>query len=116
MSSNITTREYKDESAGDAFTALLLSLLAIVPLALWGGFVLKTVWNWFIPEIFASAPHLNMAQAIGLSLVVSWFTARRQTSYSESEGSLEGFFKDLLFVLFYGCIVLLMGLIVHSFM
>ena len=116
MSSNITAREYKDESASDAFTALLLSLLAIVPLTLWGGFVLKTIWNWFIPEIFVSAPHLNMPQAIGLSLVASWFTVRRLTSYSEREGSLEGFFKDVFFVLFYGATILLMGYIVHGFM
>lgn len=48
--------------------SVVLVLLFEVPLAILYGFVLKTLWNWFVPLVFPAAPHLGIGVAIGLGL------------------------------------------------
>ena len=116
MSINIITREEKSDSVGESLAAFFLYIVAIVPLTLWGGFVLKTLWNWFIAETFAGAPHLSIAPAIGVMLVANFIYTRLHNSYDKDESPLEAFFSDLFFALIYGGTILLMGSIVHSYM
>jgi hypothetical protein len=51
------TLRAKSEGVG-----LSLALIAIfeAPLLILYGFVLKTLWNWFVPLAFPAAPHLRM--------------------------------------------------------
>lgn len=55
----------------------------------WTGSVL---WNWFIPNIFTSAPTLRVGEAIGLTLVISTFVEMPDTDDDD----------DPLFNLIYG--------------
>lgn len=49
----------------------ILFFVAIVFLALvYFGWAFTTLWNWFIPDIFAELPSLTILQGISISLVV----------------------------------------------
>lgn len=48
----------------------LIVLGLLVPLALLRGFVLQTLWGWFVVPVFG-APALSLMIAIGLGLLVS---------------------------------------------
>ena len=37
---------------------------------LWWAFVLMTLWNWFMPATFHTAPRLGVAAAFGVILVL----------------------------------------------
>jgi len=53
---------------------LTLAGLGLLPLAFaWKGYVLSTVWGWFIASQFG-APTLTIAQAIGIALFVGLLT------------------------------------------
>jgi len=44
----------------------------IILTSLYGGFVLKLLWSWFVSPTF-NLPGLNIPQAIGLSVVMACF-------------------------------------------
>lgn len=48
----------------------VVSLIQLAISAIWDGFVLMVLWNWFVPATFGGAPSLNLAQAIGLCLII----------------------------------------------
>lgn len=65
--------------------------LMLVPLfAMWRGYVLCILWGWFVARTFG-LPELGIAQAIGLSYVVTYLTA---TMPAKQEKEPEG--KELL--------------------
>lgn len=112
MSTYTDSGRKSSEGAGLAF---IVYLVTAVPRFLWNGFVLKTIWNWFVPNIFLGAPTLSIAQALGLSLVVSIFTYKHAPT-SDKQSALEAVLISLFNSLLVGCIALLFGLIVHSFL
>ena len=59
----------KEDTTGAFFTILFLLLLTI-PSALWTGFVLHKLYNWFVLTI-PGAPILNIGQMLGISLIVN---------------------------------------------
>ena len=69
------TRPRSGERTG---TDLLLVLAFFVPAAVWGGWVGMTLWNWFVPVVFATAPRLGILTAIGIALVFNGFVGRGQ--------------------------------------
>jgi hypothetical protein len=49
----------------------LLVLLGLMPLnAIFMGWALKTVWNWFVPDV-SGWTRIGIAQAVGLAAIVS---------------------------------------------
>jgi hypothetical protein len=58
-----------------AVLILAVMLGVIFGYALLDGFVLTKLWLWFMVPVFG-LPELGLAQAIGISLVVSWLTYR----------------------------------------
>jgi len=90
------------DSTGWAFSAFLLT---VVPLTIFNGLVLSVVWNWFIPSTFDGAPLLSIAQALGVSLVVSTLVSiPSKDTHNKSLGSivltalLNGVSRGLLFL------------------
>lgn len=76
------------------------------------GFTIMTLWNWFIPTIFTSAPSLTFWSGLGLALVVSYFTthisqADMATELDESDriAILITPFAKMVFLLVLGWIV-----------
>jgi hypothetical protein len=53
------------------YVRLGLQILTHIAVRVWWGFVLMMTWNWFIPTTFHSAPHLGVAAAVGVLLVLS---------------------------------------------
>jgi hypothetical protein len=84
------------------------------PLALWQGFVVKTIWNWFVPLALPGTPRLAVWTAFGLALFVGLFMYHKEP---EKGQSLVAFIKARLFdQLNEGVVALVMGAIVHWFM
>jgi hypothetical protein len=70
----------RSEASGAHVAAIVL---AMPFLTIFHGWALKTAWNWFVPAI-TTWPRLGIAQAIGLSIVLT--VARPSTRKSEDEG------------------------------
>ena len=100
------------KSSGERNVALFILALIIVPITIWDGFVLKTLWNWFIPAIFHGSPRLGIAQGIGISLVVTFFIHKREKS-DEQESPLKRTISVIFDDLMYGAVSLLAGVIVY---
>ena len=67
---------------------LILSLPVLLALsAIWRGFVLSILWDWFMVPYFALPP-LSLALAIGIGLVVTFMTNQR--TGLEAEKPMEG--------------------------
>jgi hypothetical protein len=66
------------------FKSILKILLA--PLAaIWGGYVLTVLWEWFVVPVFG-LPQLGIAQGLGLWLVVGYLT--HQVSWQKEADEL----------------------------
>jgi hypothetical protein len=51
----------------------IASLAILILSPIWRGFVLSKLWLWFVVSTFG-LPVLGLAQAIGISLIVSYLT------------------------------------------
>lgn len=60
---------------------LAIALTIIVYNTFAWGFVLFKFWSWFVLPVFTTAPHITLAQAMGLMLVISLF---HKNSYMKS--------------------------------
>jgi len=93
------------------------ALLFTIPIigtvsAVLNGFVLTKLWGWFIVPVF-KAPELSLVPAIGLGIIVSFFT----TSYKENSKPLEEILLTATLVaIFKPALFLLLGWVVHLFM
>lgn len=66
-------------------TALFVVVMAVVAIAfaaIWNGFVLSVLWGWFMVPTF-SLPHLGVAPAIGVALVIGYLTHQRKSDKEE---------------------------------
>ena len=75
------------------------------------GLLVLKFWNWFVILIF-DLPELNLAKAIGLSLVVALFTMKLNKEDKDMKEITELFIKKIV-ILF---VFLLEGWIVTLFM
>lgn len=91
------------------FALILLLLLPFA--AAWHGWVLSTLWSWFIMHAFASAPPLSTPEAYGIMLIVSLFTAGISRTKTET---IEEKFVYLFLVFFGPAFSLLIGFIVKE--
>ena len=48
------------------------------------GFVLKTLWGWFVTRVFGIEP-ISIAAAIGLALIVGFFQPRQARKFDKEE-------------------------------
>ena len=60
------------------------ALAIIVVATLLNGWALMVLWGWFIVPTFA-APALNMGQALGLGVIVSFLTHQVQQDSGDSD-------------------------------
>lgn len=61
--------------------AFLISLLLILPIAFWFGFVGHALWGWFIVPIGVS--QIGIWQAAGIGLLATLFTLKSSTTITE---------------------------------
>lgn len=88
----------------------ILFLLMIVPLTLYRGWILLNLWNWFIIPL--GAPHITMAHALGISLVIGFMTAHYDSRTKTQSEKIE----ELIAVFAMPTIGLIMGWIFQAFM
>jgi hypothetical protein len=93
-------------------TAAMLTLILEAPLAIIYGFVFKTLWNWFVPMAFPTAPHLGIGVALGLGLVLGYVLPTIPPEPSKS--ILDGLVSQVMESLVESGIYLLFGWIIHS--
>lgn len=103
------------ETVSKAIGLIAICLAGLVGLAVLRGFVLASLWGWFVVPL--GVPALGIAQAIGISLIVSLFLAHLARDKSDDEG--EGWKRLGLTMVRALSITLLSwgaGAIVHGFM
>jgi hypothetical protein len=96
-------------------TAVLAMILAVPFLALLNGWVVKTGWNWFIPQI-TGWPRLGILQAIGLVLVVGFILPSRYRPAEERDRDGAEVFADLAADIASTLFALGLGWVVHQVM
>lgn len=70
----------------------LFMLFIAIPLALvLSGFTIVTLWQWFVVPVF-HLPLLTIAQALGLALLVGYFTTNPSARQERTAGE---FFAEL---------------------
>lgn len=96
--------------------------IAFVFFVIWGilsaildGWVLKTLWNWFMVTTFGLV-ELRIASALGIALVIRYLTGAYGNQNIEGDNALgmwlSGVFKQLIIV----ALVLVVGFIVKSYL
>jgi hypothetical protein len=83
----------------EAIAVVFLFLGITIPLVLLRGWVLSVLWGWFVVTIF-HLPPLGIAQAIGISIVITTFftTTAPNTDKKRDwwEPLIEGFIAPLM--------------------
>lgn len=86
----------KSDKAVKALAQLLTYAVGVVPLALLRGVVVRDMWAWFVVPL--GVKPIGMAEAIGLSLLVSYVTY----TYVDNEEDwpvVAGFIRSLIITL-----------------
>jgi cytochrome bd-type quinol oxidase subunit 2 len=105
----MTTTRRRTEANGAHVAALFLSIPFLLA---FNGWVLKTAWNWFIPQI-TGWPRLGIAQAIGVAIVVGLARSRRTEDRDETPAH---FWYGVALHIFSALLTLGIGWIVHEVM
>lgn len=79
-----------------------------IPLVLWNAFVLSALWGWFVVPL--GVPGINMAHAMGLSLIVGALKGIRSQNFDD-----EGSAKRLGFWLLGTVLSLAMGYFIRQY-
>lgn len=104
-----------EDKIGCAFFLLSLPVGAV-----WGGYVLSTLWGWFITPKFEGAPEIGVASAIGISLIIRYLT--NHTGYDpvkellDTRTRLQKFSHGIASLLVGPAMALGFGWVVHLFM
>jgi len=118
---NIMQATKSRENFAYPLTRFLTTIATRVVSTIVFGFVLMTLWAWFVVPAF-NLPELTIVSAIGLGLIVAFTTHqnKKEDFYSDDNsaesGSLEKTFKDFGIRLFIHGFFLFFGFIVHLFM
>ena len=77
----MTNKSQHTTTCGETVLAFLISLLLILPIAFWFGFVGHALWGWFIVPIGVS--QIGIWQAAGIGLLATLFTLKSSTTITE---------------------------------
>jgi putative Mn2+ efflux pump MntP len=101
----------------EAFVSCVVVIMAVPFLMVYGyfanGFVLSRLWEWFIVSVF-DWPSLNIVQAIGVSIVVSFLTHQNIEQPKNKEQTTTDIVVKILVALGTPWLTMLVGWIVYS--
>jgi hypothetical protein len=92
----------------------LVTMALIVPSAIANGYVLSTLWGWFMVPIFG-LPALGIVAAMGVMTVVSYMTASIRYAKDDRDTS-EQVIEAIVYAIVRPSMALLVGYIIKSFM
>ena len=88
----------------------LLMLLFAIPSTIFQGFVLSQLWLWFFVPL--GVPSIGVANAIGITLLVSFLTAKLNMA---TDPEIKGW--TLMIAQSFGCLMVWgFGALIHLFM
>jgi len=91
----------------------LLFGVILIPALLLDGFVALRLYQWFVEPTFASAPHIHLAEALGLTLLVGFFS--RQFIRNPEAQTFQQKLEPVIFMYLAPFVTLGIGYIVHLF-
>lgn len=94
------------------FGKVCFTLITMVITALIGGFVLQTLWGWFIVPTFTMQP-LTLTQAIGISFFINYLKMDLGKDY---EFSMEFVLRVLIATIVMSLLVLSLGWVISLLM
>jgi hypothetical protein len=68
--------------------AFLLSLLLILPLNYWRGFVAVTLWSWFITPQWPELLPPSIYVAVGVMIMVAIFSPKPASTNTNTSGNI----------------------------
>jgi len=86
-----------------------ISLLVLVPLMVFGGFVWSKLWAWFVSPL--GMPEVGVAQAMGLMMVI----AAPVASHIVEDKNPRHTERSLRFAILW-LLIWVVGAVIHSFM
>lgn len=89
--------------------AILTFLILVVVGTVASGYALSVLWGWFVVPTF-ELPALTIIQALGISLVVNYFTSDLQRTQEESKE------KSYTKVLFNACLKIVLRPLIFLFL
>lgn len=106
--------ESKDSSLGSSIFGIALFVVLVIPMALVQGFTMMTLWNWFMPEVWDSAPLMTIWPATGVFLLVRYVIGMSTTHNIDNDTSfLEDTVNSTFFVLILSAIFLAEGYVLY---
>jgi hypothetical protein len=100
-----------------ALASILMTLFVIALGCIFRGYVLMTIWNWFIVTSIG-LPVLTFVPAMGVGLVIAYLT--HQKSESRNIDSIEEYWEkmgeDLVYMFIYSVLALIVGWVIQLFM
>ena len=101
--------KYNNEETLKAYVGIFIILLSI-PLVILNGFVIQTLWGWFISDFFGIKA-LTLPIAIGLAIFINLFKSKLEKGFE----TLKDYLATLFYMILNPVIALILGYIVHLF-
>lgn len=89
---------------------LVIFLILFIPLTLLRGWVILSLWGWFILPL--GAPNIQMSQALGIALILSFVTTH---SFNLKDKTTEEKVKEYIMIIIYPLFTVGLGYIYHAF-
>lgn len=95
-------------------TEILLGVFMLPITVVVGGLVLAQLWNWFVPTVFESMPHLTTGQGVGLHTLIGFAKVGLATrDWNEKDGVEHPLAVKLFAISFVYVLMLLGGGFIH---
>ena len=92
---------------------LLISTAFVLPFAAWFGFVVKTIWGWFVVPLHA--PAIGVWEAAGLYLLIRLLTMDLTLPRDDDKTPAERFLTSVVFGIVVPATALGFAAIYHAF-
>lgn len=104
-----------DKSCAEVILAIIALPVLIVINSILNGFVLTVLWGWFVVPLF-SLPPLNIPQAVGISIILSYLTHQKTDTKDKDDGFWSTILSALLYIILYPLLVLAIAWVVQLFL
>lgn len=96
-----------------ALVFFLLSMVLVLPFAAWYGFVVSTLWRWFVVPL--GVVHVGVWEAAGVFLLVRLLTFDSTLDRDDERTPAEKFSAAVFIALILPAVSLAFGAIYHAF-